>query len=134
MPPEQVAAIRRNGWTACSGITGRHGPDYAITTGVLPWSLKSQVLKVNLEDTVCHFHSCLEIDVITPADHQPDDRGSSGNPVLHRSHVAGDLAKGLLAGFHVFQLDHDVPLLAPVPALSCCRSPMNFRKEVVESR
>ena len=29
MPSEQVADIRRNGWTACFGITGRHGPDYA---------------------------------------------------------------------------------------------------------
>jgi len=33
IPSEQVADIRRNGWTACFGITGRHGPDYASTLG-----------------------------------------------------------------------------------------------------
>jgi len=30
MPSEQVADIRRNEWTACFGIAGRHGPDYAL--------------------------------------------------------------------------------------------------------
>ena len=30
MPSEQVADIRRNEWTACFGIAGRHGPDYAM--------------------------------------------------------------------------------------------------------
>jgi len=30
MPSEQVANIRRNEWTLCSGITGRHGQDYAV--------------------------------------------------------------------------------------------------------
>ena len=29
MPSEQVADIRRNEWTACFGIAGRHGSDYA---------------------------------------------------------------------------------------------------------
>jgi hypothetical protein len=29
MPSEQVADIRRNEWTACFGIAGRHGLDYA---------------------------------------------------------------------------------------------------------
>jgi len=32
MPSEQVADIRRNEWTACFGIAGRHGPDYAVLT------------------------------------------------------------------------------------------------------
>jgi len=31
MPPEQVVGMARNGWTASIGITGRHGPDYALS-------------------------------------------------------------------------------------------------------
>ena len=38
MPSEQVADIRRNEWTACFGITGRHGPDYANSTDRLHFS------------------------------------------------------------------------------------------------
>ncbi len=30
MPPEQVAGMARNGWPTSVGITGRHGPDYAL--------------------------------------------------------------------------------------------------------
>jgi len=31
MPSEQVVDIRRNEWTACFGIAGQHGPDYAMS-------------------------------------------------------------------------------------------------------
>jgi hypothetical protein len=30
MPSEQVVDMPRNGWTASTGIGGRHGPDYAV--------------------------------------------------------------------------------------------------------
>ena len=36
MPSEPVVDMTRNEWTASIGIGGRHGPDYADSSAMLP--------------------------------------------------------------------------------------------------
>ena len=41
--PHQWTTCHRNEWTACFGITGRHGPDYASSTRQISSMIKSAV-------------------------------------------------------------------------------------------